>query len=69
MTGMRAFVILAALPLAACQTAAPPKTDPQVYFAARGNEGLSLTPDEFCEAAYHAKKFTGVFEKITEGSF
>ena len=38
MTGMRAFVILAALPLAACQTAAPPRTDPQVYFTARGNE-------------------------------
>jgi heat shock protein HslJ len=38
MTGMRAFAVLAVLPMTACQTAPPPEIAPDVYFTARGNE-------------------------------
>jgi heat shock protein HslJ len=38
MRGMKHFAILSAFTLTACQTAAPPPAEPEVYFTARGNE-------------------------------
>lgn len=38
MLGAKFLTILSVLPLAACQTVAPPAATPEVYFTARGNE-------------------------------